>query len=174
MPPSAPNIRAESSRTATSTSDPLDENGVVEPGPRSRSASPSITAADGNEDGANVRAAIKPTVAFVDEHAAHQPKAMGSTSLATSLGHVLPRSMDACDAESFEDYDTHAMDVLSHTVKASSVASNAPVVDDAACNSASALDELQASDIAGVPQLPCAEHARICLHPRSKTLRHRP
>jgi hypothetical protein len=166
--PSAPNIRAESSRAAINTSDPLDEDSVVEPGPRSRSASPSIAAADGNEDGANVRAAIKPTVAVVDEHAAHQRKAMGSTSLATSLGHVLPRSMGACDAESFEDYDTLAMDVLSHTVKASSVASNAPVVDDWACNGASELDKRQASDIAGVPQLPCAEHARICLHPRSK------
>jgi hypothetical protein len=167
-PPSAPNMRAESSRAATNTSDPLDEDSDVEPGPRSRSASPSTTAADGNEDGANVRAAIKPTVAFVDEHAAHQRKAMGSPSFATSPGHALPRSMDACDVESFEDYDEHAMDVLSPNVEASSVGSNAPVVDDAACNGASALYKRQASDIAGVPRLRCAEHARICLHARCK------
>jgi hypothetical protein len=167
-PPSARNMRAELSRAATNTSDPLDEDSDVEPGPRSRSASPSITAADRNEDGANVRAAIKPTIAFVDEHAAHQPQAMGSPSLATNPGHALPRSMDECDVESFEDYDEHAMDALSHNVEASSVASDAPVVYDAACNGASALDERQASDIAGVRRLPCAEHARICLHARSK------
>jgi hypothetical protein len=79
--------------------------------------------------------------------------------------------MDACDVESFEDYDEHAMDAmdaLSHNVEASSVASKAPVVDDWACNGASELDKRQASDIAGVPQLPCAEHARICLHARCK------
>ena len=168
MPPSAPNIRAESSRTATSTSDPLDENGVVEPGPRSRSASQSITAADGSEDGANVRIAIKPTVAFVDEHAMQQPQAMDSPSLATSPGHhAMPRSMGAWDVESIEGYNEPAMDALSHNVEASNVASEAPAVDDAACNAASAPDDRQASDIEGVLRLPCAEHARTHLHARS-------
>ena len=158
MPPSAPNIRAESSRTATSTSDP---NGVVEPGPRSRSASPSITSADGSEDGANVRIAIKPTVAFVDEHAAQQPQVMDSPSLATSPGHhAMPRGMDACDVESIEGYDEH-------NVEASNVATEAPAVDDAACNAASAPNDCQASDIEGVLRLPCAEHARTHLHARS-------
>jgi hypothetical protein len=126
-----------------------------------------ITAADSNEDGANVRAAIKPTVAFVDDHAAHQPRAMGSPSLATSPGHALPRSIEACEVESFEGRDELAMDALSHNMEVSNVESKAPVVDDAACNGASSLDERQASDIAGFLRRPCAEHARICLHARS-------
>ena len=74
-----------------------------------------------------------------------------------------PRSMEACNVESFEDSDGHAVDALSHAnVEASSAARAAPAVDDAAGNGANALDTSLASDSAGVLRVPCA----CCTCPR--------
>ena len=179
-PASAPNVGAESSRAATKSRVPLDENIAIEPGPRSRSVSPPTTTADYDEVGANAHAAGKLTFAFANEGAARQPHAMDSPSLAESSGHALPRSMEACNVEAFEDFDGHAADALSHAnVEASSVARAAPAVDDvasiaapavddAAGNGAEALDTSLASDSAGVLRFPrLAIHARVGSHARS-------
>ena len=162
-PASAPNVGAESSRAATNSSDPLDENSAVEPGARSRSVTPPITTADDDEVGANAHAVRKRTFAFVGEGVAHQPHSMDSPSLLEISVHAQLRSMEACSVESFEDLDGHAVDALSHAnVGASSVARAAPAVDDAASNGANALDASLASDSAGVLRVPCA----CCTCPR--------
>jgi hypothetical protein len=167
-PARTPTVGA-SSRAATKSSVPLDENIAIEPGPRSRSVSPPTTTAYGDKVGANAHAARKRTLAFADEGAARQPHAMDWPSLAESSGHALPRSMEACNVEAFEDFDGHAVDALSHAnVEASCVARAAPAVDDAAGNGANALDTSLASDSAGVLRFPrLAVHARVGSHARS-------
>jgi hypothetical protein len=149
-PALAPNTGAESSHTAANTIVRLDETIAATSGPRPRSVSPSVTPANANEKGNNAHAAHKPTIAFMDERAAHRQDATDSRTMAESIGDVLLRMTEACNLESLEDEDESTADMVPHNMEASNVARQAPAFEIAAVNGATALDASLAAESAGV------------------------
>ena len=149
-PAPAPNTGAESSHAAANTIVPLDENNAAKLGPRPRSVSPSVAPADVNEKGNNLHVAHTPTIAFMDERAAHWHDATESRTLAESVGHALLRITEACNIESLEDEDGRTADMVPHNMEASNVARQAPAFEIAAANGATALDASITAESAGV------------------------
>jgi hypothetical protein len=145
----APGTGAATKHSTGSVIFQLDENSATELGPRSRSISPSIGAADDNASKER-DAASELRAAFVNECAAQQQDATDCRTMAESSAHALHRIMDACNVESLEDYDEHATDALLHNVEASNIAPEAVVLDSAAVNGANALEASLASESAGV------------------------
>jgi hypothetical protein len=165
-PAPAPNTGAASSHAAANTVVPLDENNAAKPGPRARSVSPSVAPADANEEGNNVHVAHKPTIAFMDERAAHRQDATDSRTMAESEGHALLRMThitEACNLESLEDEDGRTADMVPHNMEALNVARQTPAFEIAAANGATALDASIAAESAGVksahPLLISSTHA---------------
>jgi hypothetical protein len=172
-PALAPNTGTESSHnTAANTIVRLDENTAAKPGRRPRSVSPSVTPANANEKGTNVHIAHKPTIAFMDERAAHRQDATDSRMLAESVGDALLRITEACNLESLEDEDGRTADMVPHNMEASNVARQAPALEIAAVNGSTALDASLAAESAGVhsaypPLLSCTHtHKRQVGHLR--------
>ncbi len=153
-PAPAPNTGgAESSHTSGSNIFQLDKNSAAELGPRSRSISPSIGAADDNAN-KETDAAREPRAALVSECAAQQQAATDSRTMAESSGLALLRTMDARNVELLEDYYQDAADALPHNMEASNAAREASGLDSAAINSADALEASLASESAGVFTIP--------------------
>ena len=149
-PALAPNTGAESNHAAANTIVPLDENNAAKPGPRPRSVSPSVAPADVNEKGNNLHVAHKPTIAFMDERAAHRQDATESRTLAESVGDALLRITEVCNIELLEDEDGRTADMVPHNMEASNVARQAPAFEIAAVRGATALDASLAAESAGV------------------------
>jgi hypothetical protein len=146
-PALAPNTGgAESSHTTSSNVFQLDENSAAELGPRSRSISPSIKAADDNTNKER-NTAREPLAAFVNECAARQQAATDSRTMAESSGHALLRIMDVRNFESLEDQNEHTTDALPHNMEASNVAREASGLDSTAVNSANALEALSSEGV---------------------------
>jgi hypothetical protein len=157
-----PDAGAATSQISTNNLSQLDETDASELGPRSRPVSPSITAVNGHRGGASAHAAHEPTVAFVNECAAQQRDAKDSRTMAESSCHALPRIMDECNVESFEDYDGHVADALPQNMETTNIAPKAPVLDSAAADGAIiALEASLASESAGVFYISlCVLHTR--------------
>jgi hypothetical protein len=148
-PAPAPNTGAATSHTKGSNIFQLDESIAAEVGPRTRSISSSIKAADDDAD-TERDAACGARSAFVNERAMQQQDATDSQAMAESSGHMLPHMMDVPIVESLEDYIDHAADALPHNMASSNVAREAPGLDSAAGNGADALEASLASESAGV------------------------
>jgi hypothetical protein len=162
----APNIGAESSHAAANAIVPLDENIAAKPGRRPRSVSPSVAPANASEKGNNVHIAHKPTIAFMDEHEAHRQDATQSRTLVESVGDALLRITEVCNIESLEDEDERTADIVPHNMEASNVARQAPALEIAAANGATALDASLAAENAGVDSAHPPLHSSTHTHKR--------
>jgi hypothetical protein len=173
-PAPAPNTGgAESSHSTGSSIFQLDDYSAAELGPRSRSTSSSIKAADDDAD-TERDAACGARSLFVNERSAQQQDATDAQAMAESSGHMLPRMMDVPIVESLEDYIEHAADALPHNMAASNVAREAPVLDRAAGNGADALEASLASESAGVFTIPlCVLCAPTIAFAHTRTHAHR-